>query len=125
MNVSTTATAAGLTALAGALTTLNLVEAVDTLPDVTIFAPNNAAFEAIAGAIGNLTTDQLTSILTYHVINGTVGYSSELTDGQQIPTLGGGQITINIEDGNVLVNNARVVTPNVLVRNGVVHVIDK
>ncbi|KAH8748595.1 FAS1 domain-containing protein [Hyaloscypha finlandica] len=118
-----TATAANLTALAGALTQANLVSTVDSLHDVTIFAPSNAAFQAIGSAVGTLSTAQLAQILEYHVINGTVGYSSSLTN-STLMTVSGGSVTITVENGTVYVNSARVIVPDVLVANGVVHVID-
>lgn len=123
-NISTTAVAAGLSAAAGALTTANLVNAVDSTPDLTVFVPNNDAFAAIGSAVGNLTVEQLTGILTYHVVNGSVGYSSTLENGTQLTAMNGGQLTITINNGSVFVNSARVVLPDVLVANGVVHVID-
>lgn len=39
--------------------------------------------------------------------------------------MNGGQLTITVNNGSVFVNSARVVLPDVLVANGVVHVIDK
>ncbi|KAI4191592.1 MAG: hypothetical protein LQ348_003489 [Seirophora lacunosa] len=123
-NVSSTAVAAGLSGVAGALTRANLVDAVDSLNDVTIFAPNNSAFQAIGSALPNMTTSMLASILQYHVVNGTVAYSSSLEDGQTVPAMMGGDLRITIVDGDVFVNSARVVMPDVLVANGVVHVID-
>lgn len=123
-NDSTTALAANLTALAGALTTADLVSTVDTLQDVTIFAPSNAAFAAIQNLAANLTTEQLSAVLTYHVVQGTVGYSSALTSGMMLPTVQGGRVTITLNDGNVFVNSAEVEVADVLVSNGVVHVID-
>lgn len=122
-NVSTTAVAANLTSVTGALRTANLVEAVDTTPDVTIFAPNNEAFQNIGSALNNASSEDLTSILTYHVVEGTVGYSSSLTN-TTLRTLNGAELTITVSNGTVYVNSARVVTPDVLVANGVVHVID-
>jgi uncharacterized surface protein with fasciclin (FAS1) repeats len=124
MNDSATALAANLTALAGALTTADLVNAVDTARDVTIFAPSNNAFAAIQNLAANLSTEQLSSILTYHVVQGTVGYSSSLTSGLQLTTLNKGQVTITIDNGDVFVNSAEVQVADVLVSNGVVHVID-
>ncbi|MCJ1359902.1 MAG: hypothetical protein MMC33_009905 [Icmadophila ericetorum] len=124
LNISFTAAAAGLTSAAGALSQAGLVDAVDGLSDVTLFAPSNAAFQAIGSALGNLTTSQLAGILEYHVVNGTVGYSSDLTNGQKLTALNGETLTITIDNGTVFVNSAQVVTPNVLVANGVVHVID-
>jgi len=122
-NISETAIQANLTAIAGALTQAKLVDTVDGLTDVTVFAPSNAAFEAIGSALPNLTTDQLTSILTYHVVQGVVGYSS-LLGNMSLPTVQGTNVTITVIDGDVFVNSARVVVADVLVANGVVHVID-
>jgi uncharacterized surface protein with fasciclin (FAS1) repeats len=122
---SATAIAAGLSSLASALTTANLVSTVNGLSDVTIFVPSNAAFGAIGSAVANLNVSQLTSILTFHVVVGTVGYSTLLTN-TTLKTVNGGSVcTITVEDGSVFVNSAKVIIPNVLVANGVVHVIDK
>lgn len=123
-NASSSAAAGGLTALAGALTAEKLVDTVDGLKDVTIFAPSNSAFQAIGSALGNLTSQQLTDILEYHVINGTVGYSSMLMNDTQLTAVDGHNITVRIENGSVFVDSAKVVTPNLLIANGVVHVID-
>jgi len=122
-NISTTAVAANLTSITGALTAAKLAKTVDTTPDVTIFAPSNMAFQAIGSALGNLSTPDLTSILGYHVINGTVGYSSTLTN-MSLQTVNGANVTITVENGTVFVNSAKVIIPDVLVANGVVHVID-
>lgn len=122
-NISQTAIEFNLTSIAGALTAANLVETVDYLSDVTVFVPNNAAFQAIGSALPNLTMEQVTAILTYHVVNGTVAYSTTLSN-TTVPTVQGGNLTITIIDGEVFVNSARVIVPDVLVANGVVHVID-
>lgn len=124
LNISTTAVAANLTSLTGALTDAKLVGAVDGLKDVTVFAPNNEAFQSIGSVLPNMTMEQLTQILEYHVINGTVGYSSKVMN-ESVMTLGGKNLTIEIIGSDVFVNSAKVVVPNVLVANGVVHVIDK
>ncbi|KUJ14993.1 Fasciclin-domain-containing protein, partial [Mollisia scopiformis] len=120
---SNTATSLNLTSLAGALTQADLVSTVDSLTDVTIFAPSNEAFSSIGSLLGNLTTEELTGILTYHVVNGTVGYSTMLTN-TTLKTVGGGNVTIRVQDDGVFVNEAKVTVPDVLVANGVVHVID-
>ncbi|KAL8817453.1 MAG: hypothetical protein Q9223_003720 [Gallowayella weberi] len=122
--ISSTAEAAGLTGVAGALTQAKLVDTVDSLKDVTVFAPNNSAFQAIGSALPNLTATQLAGILQYHVVNGTVAYSSTLENGTTVPALAGGDLKITIVDGDVFVNSAKVLIPDVLVANGVVHVID-
>ena len=65
-NISTTAVAAGLSSAAGALMNTSLVNPLDTMMDVTVFVPNNTAFQAIGSALGSLNTQQLASILEYH-----------------------------------------------------------
>ena len=56
---------------------------------------------------------------------GTVGYSSTLMNGTMLKTMAGNNVTISIDNGTVFVNSAKVILPDVLVANGVVHVIDK
>ncbi|KAL5323080.1 hypothetical protein ACEPPN_007608 [Leptodophora sp. 'Broadleaf-Isolate-01'] len=122
-SASNTAGALNLTSLAGALTTANLVGTVDGLSDVTIFAPSNDAFQAIGSATANLSVEALSSILTYHVVQGAVRYSSILSN-TTLTTVNGGNVTISIVNRSVYVNSARVVVPDVLIAGGVVHVID-
>lgn len=57
------------------------------------------------------------------MVPGVVGYSSLLSN-TTLTTLQGNNVTISIIDGSVYVNSAKVVVPDVLVANGVVHVID-
>lgn len=64
MNVSTTAIAANLTAAAGALTATDLVDTVDTAQSITIFVPNNEAFQAIGNLLPTLSNEALMDILT-------------------------------------------------------------
>lgn len=123
-NISTTAIDLNATAAVGALEDVNLVNFIDTTPDLTVFLPSNDAFGAIGSAAANLTMEQITSILQYHVVNGTVGYSTTLKNGSSIATAGGMNVTIRIEGSDVYVNSAKVIVPDVLVANGVVHVID-
>lgn len=123
--MSATAAGAGLTSIAGALKAENLVQPIDDAKNITVFAPSNTAFKAIGSALGNLTTQQLTNILGYHVLNGTVAYSTDLKNNTQYTASNGQNITVRIENGSVFVDSAKVITPNVLVANGVVHVIDK
>ncbi|KAH7088247.1 FAS1 domain-containing protein [Paraphoma chrysanthemicola] len=123
-NAADTLAAANLTSLRGALNATGLVSVVNNSPNLTIFAPNNAALQAIGGGLANLSASDITNVLTYHVINGTVGYSSGLSNGTVLRAANGANLTITINNGRVFVNNARVVTPDVLIANGVVHVID-
>lgn len=111
------------------VTAVQAADLVDTLSSegpFTVFAPTNEAFEALPeGVLDALlleeNVDVLTSILTYHVIEGEVT-SDQVTDGD-VATVEGQSITLSTEDG-VMVNDATVVIADVDASNGVIHAID-
>lgn len=116
------------TTLVAAVTAAGLVETLSGEGPFTIFAPTNAAFEALPeGTVENLlkeeNKDQLTSILTFHVVAGNV-MSGDLSDGQVVTTLNGQELTVSIADGVVKINGATVVAADLAGSNGVIHVID-
>jgi uncharacterized surface protein with fasciclin (FAS1) repeats len=93
----------------------------------TLFAPNDKAFakipaEELAALMANET--MLSEVLTYHVVPGKV-MSANLSDGMVLPTIQGENLTVSMIDNNtIMINNARVILPDVLVKNGVIHFID-
>ncbi|MGB1073594.1 MAG: fasciclin domain-containing protein [Flavobacteriales bacterium] len=92
----------------------------------TVFAPTDAAFDAIDPfVLLDLLTDNdaLAEILTYHVAGGTV-LSTDLSDGQTITTVNGADVTVSVMDGTVMINDATVIVADLVADNGVVHVID-
>lgn len=116
------------TTLVSAVTAAGLVETLKGAGPFTIFAPTNAAFAALpAGTVESLLTPEkkadLTSILTYHVVSGNV-MAADLTDGQKVKTLQGGELTVSIKDGKVMINGANVTAADLKGSNGVIHVID-
>lgn len=119
---STTASLTKLSTLVSAVVKAALVELVDTTDSVTIFAPTNRAFSSIGG-IDSLTKDQLTKILAYHVVP-SANYSPDLSNGA-VKTLEGGDVDITVDGNKILVNDALVIMPNIVVQNGVIHVIDR
>ncbi|KAI1028738.1 hypothetical protein LB505_012108 [Fusarium chuoi] len=122
-NLSDTAIAANLSAVAGALTESKLVTNLTNEKNITVFAPSNSAFANIGSVLSNLSESDLESILKYHVVNNTLGYSSTLKNGT-LTTSEGEKLNIVIHNGTVFVNEAKVIVPDVLIANGVVHVID-
>ncbi|MEZ6330756.1 MAG: fasciclin domain-containing protein [Candidatus Saccharimonadales bacterium] len=121
-----------LSTLVTAVKAANLVETLQGAGPFTVFAPTNDAFAALpAGTLDTLlkpeNQDQLKSILTYHVVPGTV-LAGDLTDGQVITTVQGGTLTVKIADGMVYLvdatgNQVKVEKADVNADNGVVHVI--
>ena len=117
-----------LSTLVAAVQAAELVETLSGDGPFTVFAPTNAAFEALPdGTLESLlepeNRDMLVDILTYHVVAGEV-MSGDLSDGMMAETVQGSQITVNISDSGVSINNADVVTADVEASNGVVHIID-
>jgi uncharacterized surface protein with fasciclin (FAS1) repeats len=94
---------------------------------LTLFAPTDAAFEALPdGLLADLLADPsglLTDILLYHVV-GSVALSTDLADGQEITTLLGLDVVVTINGDGVFINDAQVIIADILASNGVVHVID-
>ena len=67
--------------------------------------------------------DELTKVLTYHVVPGTYT-SADLKNGQKLKTVEGQDLTVSIKDGTVKVNDATVEKADIETSNGVVHIID-
>jgi uncharacterized surface protein with fasciclin (FAS1) repeats len=128
------------TTLVAAVQAAGLVDTLNSAGPFTVFAPTNAAFEALpAGTVEGLLApeakDQLTTILTCHVVAQEV-FSEALVkmiadDGgaHAIPTVGGCTLTGTIEDGMVKISDEAGTTATVTIAdvdqsNGVIHVID-
>jgi transforming growth factor-beta-induced protein len=115
----------GFDALVGAVRSAGLESALrDPAASLTVFAPTDAAFEAI----GPVPTDPetLQPILLYHVV-GSEAFAADLSDGQVLSTLQGGTVTVQIAESVTLDgarNAAEVTGTDVAARNGVIHVID-
>ena len=125
--VDTAVANGNFTTLAAALEAAGLVETLKGEGPFTVFAPTDAAFAALpAGTVEDLlkpeNKDQLTAILTYHVVPGAV-MSTDLTEGMTAATVNGKEITITLE-GGPKVNGAVISTPDVAASNGVIHAID-
>ncbi|KAI1802489.1 Fasciclin-domain-containing protein [Daldinia bambusicola] len=123
-NLLETLSNVNLTAAEGAISTAKLTDSVVDTRDITIFAPNNDAFNAIGSIVGNLTSDELASIVGYHVVNGSVNYSTDFQN-TTLTTVNGQDITITVVNGTVYANSAKITVPDILLENGVIHVVDQ
>jgi len=111
---------------------LSAADLVGTLSEpngpYTVFAPTDEAFAALDNGIVDCLLENeklLSDVLLYHVASGTA-VSSNLSDGQSVETLlGDAKVTVKINDGGVFINKAKVILPDVMASNGVVHVIDQ
>jgi len=124
-----TATEAGsFKTLLTAATAAGLVETLQGKGPFTVFAPTDAAFAALpAGTLDGLLKDPaaLKKILLYHVVSGAVT-ADQVVGLTSATSVEGSPIAISVKDGAVYLNgSAKVVTPDVMASNGVIHVIDK
>lgn len=99
----------------------------DASNELTVFAPNNEAFETFLSQAGvtlaDVPQEQLQDILQYHIVEGRV-LSNQLTNGN-VNALNGGEIAVNIDNGVTLNNTSGVVTADLEASNGVIHIIDE
>lgn len=104
----------------------------DTLDDAnasfTVFAPTDAAFEALGEeTISALLadTDKLSKILTYHVLSSEVNAEAAISSvGSTVDTVNGAKLALSLSGDNLLVNTSTVSVTDVMADNGVIHVID-
>ena len=129
------------TTLVAAVKAAGLVETLQGSGPFTVFAPVNAAFDALpAGTVDTLLKPEnkgtLTSVLTYHVIaarlnskalermikqGGGRAILKTVQGGELTATMSGGEINITDAKGNM----ARITITNVNQSNGVIHVVDR
>jgi len=94
----------------------------------TVFAPTNAAFEKLpAGTVEGLMKDDqkaaLQNILEYHVAVG-VYRENMFRDGQTINMANAQNVTVQMKDGKIMLNNSANVVATVPASNGIIYVID-
>ncbi|MEM1121181.1 MAG: fasciclin domain-containing protein [Bacteroidota bacterium] len=113
-----------LSMLATAVTNASLLGAV-TDANVTVFAPKNEAFEDVD--TGNLTAEQLRSVLTYHVVPQLL-LKDDFEDDQVITAANGKTFTIDIDLGFLEIEDesgadTRIEIEDINATDGVIHII--
>ncbi|MGO9782949.1 MAG: fasciclin domain-containing protein [Streptosporangiaceae bacterium] len=129
MSTAPVATAASanpvLSTLVAAVKQADLVDTLNSAPNITVFAPANSAFAKIPSATLNsvlANKAELTKILTYHVAAGRYT-PAELASGKPIKTLEGATVKPALSGGTYSVNGAHVVCGNVQTANATVYII--
>lgn len=116
------------TTLVAALKQADLVTSLSNAGPFTVFAPTNAAFDKLpAGTVDGLMKDDkkedLQNILQYHVALSAMKAES-FTDGQVLGMVNGDNVTVNIKDGKIMLNNSATIIASIPASNGIIHVID-
>jgi len=126
--VDTAVAAGSFKTLTATLQAAGLVDTLKSKGPFTVFAPTDEAFAKLpAGTVDDLLKPEnkakLIAILTYHVVPGEV-LASQVTKMNSAKTVNGESLTIKVEGGTVMVDNAKVIKTDILCSNGVIHVID-
>lgn len=118
------------TTLVEALKAANLVETLQGKGPFTVFAPTDEAFSKLPqGTIESLlkpsNKDTLKDILLYHVAKGNLSSKDVLKlDGKEITLENGKTAKISVKNGEVYINDSKVIITDIKANNGIIHVID-
>jgi uncharacterized surface protein with fasciclin (FAS1) repeats len=127
-NIVGTAVASGqFTTLTKLLTRTGLVSTLRGPGPFTVFAPTDAAFARVpASTLAALSSDRakLKAVLLYHVVAGKVT-AADAMKLRSATTVEGARVRIRSTGAGVFVNGAKVVKPDVMATNGVIHVINR
>ena len=126
--VDTAVAAGNFNTLATALQAAGLADTLKGNGPFTVFAPTDEAFGKLPpGTVESLlkpeNKEKLKAILLYHVVSGDVT-AAQVAQLNSAKTINGQNLKLKVDDGTVMVNDAKVVKADVLASNGVIHVID-
>ena len=119
--------AGGFETLLAAATAADLVSVLQGEGPFTVFAPTDEAFAAIPEAdlqalLAN--KEALQQVLLYHVVPGKVA-AADVVNLTEAATAAGQNVSIEVMNGSVKVNDANVVATDIEASNGIIHVIDR
>jgi len=112
--------------LVAALQAADLVETLQGEGPFTVFAPTDDAFGKLPkGTVEALLEDipALSNILLYHVVSGKV-MAADVVNLSSAAAVNGQELTINVSDSGVKLNDSNVIITDIEAANGVIHVID-
>ena len=147
MNIVQTAQSVpDLSSLVGAVVSAGLVNTLSGPGPFTVFAPTNAAFDAISQVVAGLTTQQLVDVLENHVLSGAFQATDLTPGGFLLPLFKGHSLSVDLSkscagdgtycrpcagSGNFCevkimseTVSAMITIGDIKCTNGVVHVVD-
>jgi uncharacterized surface protein with fasciclin (FAS1) repeats len=120
--------AGSFSTLVAAVKAADLVRVLQGEGPFTVFAPTDEAFAKLPeGTVAELlkpeNKEKLQAILTYHVVPGKVT-SSQVVALESAKTVQGQKVDIKVSEGQVMIDDAKVMKVDIEASNGVIHVID-
>jgi uncharacterized surface protein with fasciclin (FAS1) repeats len=116
------------TTLVAAIKQAELVTSLSNAGPFTVFAPTNAAFDALPkGTVDDLMNPEkktdLQNSLQYHVTLAAMKAES-FQDGQTLGMVNGDNVAVSVKDGKVTLNNTVHIIASIPASNGIIHVVD-
>ena len=102
-----------------ALSQTGLINDLDNRTGITFLAPDDRAIPT------NISASVLAEILRRHTIVGLPIFTSDLKNGDTYQTLAGTTVTVTVQCADVFINGARILAGDAIIKNGVVHTVDK
>lgn len=105
------------------LTQAELIANLENPGPLTLFAPDDKAFERVN--LDEITKDKdtLSSILKYHILKGKM-MASEIDQKESLFTTSGKSLTVHLEEGKSVIDNGNMVKTDIECSNGVIHMVD-
>ncbi len=118
---------ADFSTLVSVLESAGLMATVSGDGPFTVFAPTNAAFDALPQEdldyiVNNM--DVLVDVLTYHVVAGRV-FSTDVVGLSSATALNGDDIAVTVDGSTVMMNSATVTALDIQGTNGIIHIVDQ
>ena len=104
---------------------LSNLATLDHTPSITVFIPSDSAILSALHCNKTLSQEDARTLLGAHAVKGVVAYSPLLVDGAFFRTVGGNDITISVSNGTKYANNAKIIREDIIIKNGVAHVVDQ
>jgi uncharacterized surface protein with fasciclin (FAS1) repeats len=125
-NISATAFMNGLFKFLEIMEGSNMVGDLESIHDGTLFIPTDAAWQRYQNTLSRMTPAEVASVLSYHAIEGSVLYHSDLSGKQEIKSKGGRRLILETDEhGDVRVNGILAVREDLIWYGGVAYVIDE
>jgi uncharacterized surface protein with fasciclin (FAS1) repeats len=89
----------------------------------TLFAPDDSAFARmdIGGQLKDI--PYLTETMKYHLVAGKLT-SEQILSSDYLSTENGKSLTVVLDEGEAVIDNAKIVTGDIVCSNGIIHIID-
>jgi uncharacterized surface protein with fasciclin (FAS1) repeats len=117
-----------MTTLKKTIIATNLDQVLSSTGPYTFFAPSDHAFAKLEGnTVADLlkpeNTEKLSNLLNLHVVEGKISFR-DLEDGQKLKTVNGKELSVQVKNGTVNIDNAVIQHADVKTSNGVIHCVD-